>query len=267
MSKQTDEMINRLITATEENRLLTLKELAEVDHNKFDVDICIKKELAWYKLFTVKNTCNQINNMNLRRNKVKSSAYFQTLYDHRSQGRTSIFIHERNLNLYYKRTQGRSKISLRTSVILPSSKILPSFTVLGRCLQPNLYNSPQEEELSKKRSFLSTTRRGAFKGQILPSFTVLGRCLQPNRYYSPQEVELSKVKEWFREWFRETCNGFESWQMSASLKKIKILIDIRFIIDNAPAHSRLEENGENFPNVKRQAPYSYLMNHIEFELY
>ena len=213
-------MINRLITATEENRLLTLKELAEVDHNKFDVDICIKKELAWYKLFTVKNTCNQINNMNLRRNKVKSSAYFQTLYDHRSQGRTSIFIHERNLNLYYKRTQGRSKISLRTSVILPSSKILPSFTVLGRCLQPN-------------------------------------------RYYSPQEVELSKVKEWFR----ETCNGFESWQMSASLKKIKILIDIRFIIDNAPAHSRLEENGENFPNVKRQAPYSYLMNHIEFELY
>ena len=43
--------------------------------------------------------------------------------------------------------------------------------------------------------------------------------------------------------------------MSASLKKIKILIDIRFIIDNAPAHSRLEENGEEFPNVKRQAPY------------
>ena len=188
-------MINRLIIATEKNPLLTLKELAEVDHNKFDVDVCIKKELAWYKLFIVKNTCNQINNMNLRQNKVKSSAYFQTLYDHRSQGRTSIFIHETNFNLYYKRTQGRSKISLRTSVILPSSKILPSFTVLGRCLQPNWY-------------------------------------------YSPQEEELSKVKT--------ACNGFESWQMSASLKKIKILIDIRFIIDNAPAHSRLKEIEEEF---------------------
>ena len=48
-------------------------------------------------------------------------------------------------------------------------------------------------------------------------------CLQPKWYYSPQEEELSKVKTGF--------NGFESCEE---------IDNPTFIIDNAPAHLRLE---------------------------
>ena len=94
-------MINRLITAIEKNPVLTLKDLAEIVHNEFN-DVCINtiKNMLDTKLFTMKNTRNQINNMNLPANKVKKSAYIQTLYDHRSQGRMMIFIDETNFNIY-----------------------------------------------------------------------------------------------------------------------------------------------------------------------
>ena len=89
VSKQTDELIYRLITAIEKNPLYYIARVSRIVHNEFDVFVCINTIKNWLdaKLFTVKNTRNQINNINSQENKAKRSAYIQTLYEHRSHGK------------------------------------------------------------------------------------------------------------------------------------------------------------------------------------
>ena len=148
--------------------------------------------------------------MNNNENKVKRAAYIEQLFQHRSEGRTLIWTDETNFNLYCKRSQGRSRIGTRASVVLPASKGA-NLHCIGAMTSASIV--------------LFTTRRGAFRADD---------CI-----------------EWFRE-LAVTCenNGIEQ---------------PTFIIDNAPAHCRLECICEEFPNVKllRLAPYSYLLNPIE----
>uniref|UniRef100_A0A6A7FWY1 Tc1-like transposase DDE domain-containing protein n=1 Tax=Hirondellea gigas TaxID=1518452 RepID=A0A6A7FWY1_9CRUS len=86
--------------------------------------------------------------MNKEENKVKRSTYMNKLFENRAEGRSLIWIDETNFNLYCKRSQGRSRIGTRASVVVPASK------------GSNLHCIGA---MSSSALVLFTTRRGAFK--------------------------------------------------------------------------------------------------------
>lgn len=211
-SKKTPHIINKLVSTIEDNCLATLADLKKNISEEFSMNVCTSTIRNWLdgSLITLKNTRKVVDNMNKEENKTKRATYIEHLLQHRSEGRTLIWTDETNFNLYCKRSQGRSRIGTRASVVLPASK-----GANLHCIGP----------ITSGSLLLFTTRRGAFKSDA---------CL-----------------ECFRELARTCQNtGIEH---------------PTFIIDNAPAHCKVESIVVEFPQVKvlRLAPYSYLLNPIE----
>lgn len=149
-SKKTEQIVETLSAAIENNASITLLELKQMVRLRFQLDVAINTLKNWLdrELFTVKNVRSQINNMNKEENKEKRAAYMEQFFNARSEGRTPIWVDETNFNLYCKRKEGRSRIGTRASVILPASK------------GANLHCIGA---MSSSQLVLFTTKRGAFK--------------------------------------------------------------------------------------------------------
>lgn len=211
-SKKTPEIIEVLKQRIEENVSTTLAELSDLIWTRFELRVSKNTIKNWLdaELFSVKKVRPVMQNMNSEINKTKRREYLETLLDARSTGRTLIWTDETNFNLYCKRSEGRSRIGQRASVLLPSSK------------GANLHCIGA---MTCSKVVLFTVRRGSYNAE--------------------------DCKQWFQQLIEE-CH-------------LQGLQNPTFIVDNAPAHSRLEDLLDENPHVQilRLAPYSYLLNPIE----
>ena len=73
-------------------------------------------------MITLKKVRNSTNNLNNEENKPKRATYINQLFENRAEGKNLIWVDETNYNLYCRRSQGRSKIGSRASVLVPVSK-------------------------------------------------------------------------------------------------------------------------------------------------
>ena len=148
--KKTEEIMNFVIEHVEREPSVTLAQLVDLIYATFNVSVVCNTVKNWLdgEMFSLKNVRPIIQNVNRPENKVRRAQYLESLFESRANGRTLIWIDETNFNLYCRRSQGRSKIGTRCSIVLPSSK------------GANLHCIGA---MSDSRMILFTTRRGSFK--------------------------------------------------------------------------------------------------------
>ena len=122
--KKTNQAVQKMQEVLEQNCLATLEDLQRILLEELNVNVCKSTISNWLdgQLISLKNTRNEINNMNKNENKAKRAEYMNLFFENRAEGRTIVWVDETNFNLYCKRKKGRSKIGTRASVVIPASK-------------------------------------------------------------------------------------------------------------------------------------------------
>lgn len=123
-NKITSQEIDRLLGYLEENPQLTLKEMSrklEVDTGIRVTTTTIHKHLHG-RLYTCKKVRAEPATMNSEVNRQKRAEYVSSAVQALEEGKTLIYIDECNVNLFLRRTSGRSRKGARCSVKAPISK-------------------------------------------------------------------------------------------------------------------------------------------------
>ena len=113
-----------MLEALERNCSATLEDLRKILREELNANVCKSTIRNWLdgELISVKNTRNQIDNMNKDGNKAKRVEYMSQFFQNRAEGRSIVWVDETNFNLYCKRSKGRSRIGTRASVVILASK-------------------------------------------------------------------------------------------------------------------------------------------------
>ena len=142
--------MEEVVKHIEEYPQVTLSGLKQRIHELFGVSISIGTIHSYLQgqFFTLKKVHFEPSGMNLPINKERRLQYVSNLNAYIQDGKTIIWLDETNLNLFCRRTQGRSLSGQRCNIVQPNSKG-PNIHVIGA--------------ISSFQVIRWTRRRGAFK--------------------------------------------------------------------------------------------------------
>ena len=129
-------LVSRMVAYVEDNPLITLAEIRRKVQHETGVTLAIStihRHLDG-QLYTMKKVLPEPVAMNSMDNKTKRAEYVQKVMEATGTGRTVIYINETNVNLFMRRSQGRSRRGTRCSVKAATSKG-PNIHVIGAMSQ------------------------------------------------------------------------------------------------------------------------------------
>ena len=138
----------------EENPQLSLKEMARRLEEDTGLHLSIPTVHRYLhgKLYTVKKVMPQPERMNTDENKRKRAEYTRHVTEAVGAGKTAIYIDETNINLFLRRTEGRSLKGTRCSVKAATARG-PNVHLIGAMTQTGLvYWSPSEKKIVRNGS-------------------------------------------------------------------------------------------------------------------
>ena len=139
-SKKVDgPMVDKMVKYVEENPLITLTEIGR----KLEADTGVSLSLPTIhshlngRMYTIKKVNVEPISMNSLDNKQKRALFVQQVMQANGQGRTIIYIDETNVNLFLRRSQGRSLRGVRCSVKAANARG-PNIHVIGAMSQTGM---------------------------------------------------------------------------------------------------------------------------------
>lgn len=146
--------VEKLVEYVEENPQLSLKEMARRLEEDTGLHLSIPTVHRYLhgKLYTVKKVMPQPERMNTDENKRKRAEYTRHVTEAVGAGKTAIYIDETNINLFLRRTEGRSLKGTRCSVKAATARG-PNVHLIGAMTQTGLvYWSPSEKKIVRNGS-------------------------------------------------------------------------------------------------------------------
>ena len=131
--------VEKLIVHVEENPQVSLKEMARKLKEDTGLEITIPTVYRYLhgKMFTVKKVMPQPERMNSEENKEKRASYARKVTEVVGAGKTVLYMDETNINLFLRRSQGRSRKGTRCSVKAATAKG-PNIHVIGAMTQTGI---------------------------------------------------------------------------------------------------------------------------------
>ena len=128
----TEKQVDTICRMIEEDQEITLKALKERILADFQLNVAISTIHNYLegRLLMLKKVHYIAADANNARNKALRVEYVQAISAHMQENKTIIWMDETNVNLYYRRTQGRAPAGQRAAVALPGSKA-PNVHVIG----------------------------------------------------------------------------------------------------------------------------------------
>ena len=124
LPKLSPENVEVILTWVEDNPVITLSALR--DRVLLELGVSVSTTTVYNcldgRLYTVKKVLPEPDRMNAEENKIKRRDYVRNLMGEMGNNKMVIFIDETNVNLFLRRSQGRSRKGTRCSLKSPTSK-------------------------------------------------------------------------------------------------------------------------------------------------